>query len=412
MKKVLFTLAFVATLASCGLKEEFQPVFTGKYQNPPTYRYYDDSDFEDGSLVTVSEVAKYYYDYVSAHPEYSSKEERSAGCGVRVEKPMILKAVVSTSDQWGNFYKSFFVQDETGAIELKVGKNGLYNEYLPGQTVYIDCQDLYLGKYTSSYKGYNGMVSIGDKPDTLDRVGSGSYAGKIRYETSNIALPYMIDLHVMRGDPNDLHPVTPEVLSLSQLPTASSSTQANNKYVGRMVTIKNLTYQKKAFALIYVDNAAEHDSDDNRVFIDGGNSKDGTLTSGIKTWAMSKINMTQHLNAGDWDDYSVNSGSRSIGSFRHIDYDDEGEKYVSYSPFYTGGYSVSHYFKMDNTREFQIRTSGFARFADYEIPREVREGTKTIDVTGILGIYQNGFQLTINSLTDICVDGKPLQYNQ
>ena len=67
------------------------------------------------------------------------------------------------------------------------------------------------------------------------------------------------------------------------------------------------------------------------------------------------------------------------------------------------GYSVSQYFKMGNT-EIQLRTSGFAKFADQKIPQEVLNGSKSVSITGVLTMYQGGIQLVINDLSDIVVE--------
>jgi len=79
----------------------------------------------------------------------------------------------------------------------------------------------------------------------------------------------------------------------------------------------------------------------------------------------------------------------------------------SYPGIARDAYSVSQYFKMDNT-EIQVRTSGYAKFSDIEIPAEVLSGAKTIDITGVLSLYQGSIQLTVNYLSDFVVDGKPL----
>ena len=67
------------------------------------------------------------------------------------------------------------------------------------------------------------------------------------------------------------------------------------------------------------------------------------------------------------------------------------------------GYSVSQYFKMGNT-EIQLRTSGFAKFADQKIPQEVLNGSKSVSITGVLTMYEGSIQLVINDLSDIVVE--------
>ena len=55
---------------------------------------------------------------------------------------------------------------------------------------------------------------------------------------------------------------------------------------------------------------------------------------------------------------------------------------------------VSHYFKLGGT-SIQIRTSGYAKFADQELDPGVLDGTKTVDITGIMTIYSGAAQFTL-----------------
>ena len=65
--------------------------------------------------------------------------------------------------------------------------------------------------------------------------------------------------------------------------------------------------------------------------------------------------------------------------------------------------NVSQYFTMGE-REIQIRTSGYCRFADLEIDPEVLAGTRTIDATGVLTIYQGNIQFVLLDQTGIKVN--------
>ena len=53
-----------------------------------------------------------------------------------------------------------------------------------------------------------------------------------------------------------------------------------------------------------------------------------------------------------------------------------------------------------------MRTSGYARFADTEIPQEVLDGTATVSFTGILTEYKGAAQFTLIDLEGVKkVDG-------
>ena len=382
MKKSLIITAALLALASCGLKEEFQPVFTGKYPAPEPERYWSDEDF--GRITSIADLVS---GYTIGQP--------------KVLTNTVIKGVVTTTDRPGNFYKSFYIQDETGGIEIKVGKNGLYNDYLLGQTVYVDCEDLTLGMYGYKSGNYGGMG--------MAQLGFSDPSGS--YETSYMEIPLLIDAHVLRGNPSELHPVTPAVItSASQLPNPKTATQATSKLVGSMVTLKGLTYGNEVFCLLYLDSNQDKKSYTNRVFLSSSNSSDPTC--GITTWAMSKEKMTEYLYSGIWDECKVGSGNTyaedeegntlTVGSYRG-----ENGLYDASINGFNGiertAYSVSQYFKLGST-DIQIRTSGFCKFCDVEIDPEVLSGKATIDVTGVLTLYQGSFQLVVNNIDDITVN--------
>lgn len=382
MKKSLIITAALLALASCGLKEEFQPVFTGKYPAPEPERYWSDEDF--GKITSIADLVS---GYTIGQP--------------KVLGSTVIKGTVSTTDRPGNFYKSFYIQDETGGIEIKVGKNGLYNDYLLGQTVYVDCEDLTLGMYGYKSGNYGGMG--------MAQLGFSDPSGS--YETSYMEIPLLIDAHVLRGNPSELHPVTPAVItSASQLPNPKTATQATSKLIGSMVTLKGLTYGNEVFCLLYLDSNQDKKSYTNRVFLSSSNSSDPTC--GITTWAMSKEKMTEYLYSGIWDECKVGSGNTyaedeegntlTVGSYRG-----ENGLYDASINGFNGiertAYSVSQYFKLGST-DIQIRTSGFCKFCDVEIDPDVLSGKATIDVTGVLTLYQGSFQLVVNNIDDITVN--------
>ena len=61
--------------------------------------------------------------------------------------------------------------------------------------------------------------------------------------------------------------------------------------------------------------------------------------------------------------------------------------------------TMSHYFTY-GTSDVQIRTSGYSRFADTEIPADVRAGKRPVTLTGILTRYQGSAQFTLLSVPE------------
>ena len=371
MKKIYTILASALCLASCS---EFEPVFTAKYDDPAAQE-----PVEMETNVTIADFTSLY-----------------DGAPLEIRNDYVFDGIVSTTDQPGNFYKSLYIQDETGGIELKIGRNSLYNEYKPGQRLYVSAKGLTLGMY--GYKdnakyGGNGMVSLGFNDP------SGSY------ETSYMEVPLMIDTHVFKGP--FVEEVTPVELTESQLP-GRTATVSTNKYLGTLVTLKGLKYGKEVFCLLYLDSQLDKKSYTNRVFLSSSNVE-STPTCGVTTWAMSKEKMTEYLLSGIWDAYKIGSGSNYV-MVTDPETGEEREKTLgdmvgdgTYPDVEKAAYSVSQYFKMGST-DIQIRTSGYCKFCDAEIPQSVLDGTATIDVTGILTLYEGSIQFVVNSLDDIVVN--------
>ena len=239
-----------------------------------------------------------------------------------------------------------YLQDATGAIELKIGKSSLYNDYRPGQWVYVKLDGLTLGTY-------EGMLQIGLDDPTGE------------YETAYIDVQRIIDLHVFKGKIDA--PVTPLELTESEL-TAPVNME-------KLVTLRGLKYANEAFALLYPDPNGDKKSNANRVFL-------SDKTWGITTWAMSKNKMQAYLDSGIWDEAKTADDAKTVAQLRK-------ENAIEASANY-----VSQYFKMGNT-EIQIRTSGYAKFADLELEEGVLNGTMLIDITGILTNYRGAPQFTL-----------------
>ncbi|MCQ2135344.1 MAG: DUF5689 domain-containing protein [Bacteroidales bacterium] len=382
MRKIFIFVAALIAVTSCGLKEEFQPVFSGTPGNPPAYKYYTDDDFFE--IISIAQLSKMY----------------TTGKPFEVEDDITIKGVVVSTDQPGNFYKSFYIQDETAGIEIKVGKNGLYNEYLLGQTVYVKLQGLTVGMYGYKSGNYGGMGMV--------QVGFADSTGE--YETSYLEMSYLVDKHIFRGDPSQPAVVEPVVITERDLPNPKTDSQATNKYVGRLVTLKGLKYEDQIFCLLYLNSSKDKKSYTNRVFLSDTNGIDTMgKTHGVTTWAMSKNMMKDYLLAGYWDSCKIGSGQDFVKNPDGTDMtlgDLKGDG--SYPDVEKAAYSVSQYFKMGST-EIQVRTSGYSKFADKEIPRSVRDGSATLDITGVISLYQGAIQFTVNNLSDFVVNGKPLE---
>ena len=396
MKRIIIALAAAAALlTSC---EEFQPVFTGKYDNPEAYAPFDPEESVTGTVLTIKELSQRF---ISKASEAGASEQLKTWCW-EVSEDLWIKGRITTSDRSGNFYKSFYIQDDANGpgIEIKVGRTSLHNDYKVGQMVYISLDGLSVGEYgykSGSYGG-QGSVQLGLKDPQ-----------QIKYSTSYIEDQYIIDRHVFRCDVNDLQPIAPR--KISALP-GKNDCQATSDAVGALVTISGLKYADEAFTLVYLNGNEANDKSENRIFLTKDNAdKAGAPGNwGVTTWAMSKSKFLEYLNSGIWDKAHVGGGADNFGELSKPEIKSQLRSNAN-------AYSVSQYFKVPDSilpsglsdkekDEFsvQIRTSGYSKFADLQIAPEVLKGSKTITVTGILTMYQGGVQLILRDQDDVVVE--------
>lgn len=340
-------------------------MFTGKYEDPEYQKIYTDADFE--SFTSIAEVKDMYV--ANGSKPY------------KIQETCVIKGQVTTSDQVGNLYKTLYIQDETAGIEIKIGKNGLYNEYKLGQWLYVDCTGLTVGDY-------NGMINIGYEDPTGD------------YETGYLEHQYVIDYYIYKGAYDT--PVKPVVVTEDEL--------HNKENLGRLVTIENLKYGyyekvdnksnkyilNQIFILAYVDpNGDRKDYTNNGIFITADKEaaknwnqpEDKSLW--VNTWACSETKWKEYLHSGIFDNVPVAGGT--VGDFKNQD----GTYEIG-----SMAYSVSQYFTMGSSG-VQVRSSGYARFADTKIPQDVLDGTATVTFTGILTEYKGAAQFTLIDLDGV-----------
>ena len=348
MNKIFYAIgtfaAALTLLASC---DEWEPVFTGDYGKADVYK-----------PVTLT-------------PNKTILELKSLykNAPVKIEDGIIIGGQVISEDRSGNIYKSIYIQDATGAIEVKIGKNSLYNDYKLGQWVYVKCSGLTLG-------AYNGMIQLGYE----DASGE--------YETSYLDVQYIIDTHIFRGELDT--PLAPKKVAESDL--------LKEENLGCYVEIDGLKYgsvknpKGEIFCLIYVDSSKDKKSDSNRIFL-SSTGKDYKPVKdpswGIKTWAMSKQGFISYLKSGVLDEGMLNDNSKPIS-------DPELKSTLIKN---ADAYAVSQYFRMGST-DVQVRTSGYAKFADTQIDKKILDGA-AVNMKGIITVYKNAAQFTLIDLNGV-----------
>ena len=354
MRKYIPVIAMALALASC---EEWEPVFTPKYDD--VYMY---------------EAAK-----MDVNTTIAQLKELYAKYGVlKIEDDVIvISGRVISDDHSGNIYRELYIQDDTGVISIKIGLSSLYSDYKLGQRIYVRCGGLTIGQY-------NGMPQLGMEDPTGE------------YETAYLDNRYLIDAHVIRGAWGD--PVAPRRVTEDELVAALKEGYTNPLW-GQLVTIEDLQYgaptqynteaYKRIFILIYIDPYKDKKASTNRVFC-------STETFGVNTWAMSKNKFLEYLDGGHFD--RCTSSDKSM--------DDIFDEMTGLTVKETirenaTAITTSHYFHMPKGQSVQIRTSGFAKFADTEIDPAIigdpkgKDDGALISATGILTVYNGAAQLAL-----------------
>lgn len=143
---------------------------------------------------------------------YPSSVYQLTNTSIAGRDSIVIEGIVTSDDKDGNFYKSLFIQDGTSAIELKLSKTGLYNDYKRGQKVVVLCNDLYLGDY-------GGQIQLGS-----------IYSNSGVWEIGGLEGDVIINQHVFKVG-NDLNEITPLDMTPALL------TQPN---IGKLVKFNNV----------------------------------------------------------------------------------------------------------------------------------------------------------------------------
>ena len=319
MKKLLLITA-VASLLLVSCKEEWEPVYTGDYGTP------EEPTEELQATNTIASLKAMY----TSGP-------------LKIDDDIIIKGQVTTSDKAGNCYRTFYIQDETGGLEVKIGKSYTNMDYRIGQWLYIKCEGLTLGQNA-------GMFELGYDDPT----------GK--YETAYIEVHYIIDTHIIKGKRDT--PVAAKVVSASDL--------SNDENIGRYCELPGMLYGNKIFTILYDD---------------GGNSLYlSDKQFGVNTWAMSENGFKAYMTATTGKEEPQNAFDGKITD-------------KTWQAYYNAAsaLSVSQYFNYDGV-DVQVRTSGYASFADEQIPASVLGGSP-VTLRGIVTIYNSNIQFLLIDTT-------------
>jgi hypothetical protein len=77
-----------------------------------------------------------------------------------ITQNLVIQGIVVGNDESGNIYKKFYLQDNTGGIDVEIDQTNLYTQFKVGQRVFIELKGLYLGTYGGTLAN-GGALEIG-----------------------------------------------------------------------------------------------------------------------------------------------------------------------------------------------------------------------------------------------------------
>ncbi len=164
------------------------------------------------------------------------KDQFIFGEATQIVSDIYVKGYVSSSDATGNFYKEFFLQDNTSnptsGIKVVLNQVDSYNQFNFGREVYVKLQGLYIGETRSG----DDVITIGgamnDEGDEVDEL------------TAN-----QIPLHIFRSEITEV--MSPLVVNFSQI---------NDSHIGMFVVIEGVQFPSSLSGESFVDPQDDFDT--------------------------------------------------------------------------------------------------------------------------------------------------------
>ena len=303
-----------------------------------------------------------------------------------------IKGKVISNDEQGNIYKSLYVFDGTGAIELKL-TNGLFLDYpcnletKESMWVYVKIRGLYLGNFRM-------MLSLGDIPTSSYN----SYGNYKYYANSNLVSQNKVRQYVFPGEKTILtESATDEKADIFVVDENSySKIQGDNteKFLGRLIYFKNLK--------VHYAGVAYPGADGNMV--SPAPLYNGSFEQIYPSWlATSGIQETLPTTPGGAITQVVNR------PWYHLAYSRNNVAlYGSICLTYRNDLSDGNKHYTSDHGIYMLRTSGYSRFAGKYAPKNGSKG----DVLAIYQIYSkqsdylggendySTYQIAVNRIED------------
>lgn len=342
------------------------------YDEPGPEKLYTDSDFSDYNIISIKELKSMY----------AASHGNTIGQGVELmDKSLMIKGRVTSSDESGNIYRVLYIQDETGGIEIKIGTTSNYTEYLVGQTIYVSLYRLTLGDYR-----YNLSIGI---PGTADS----------DYPNGYLDTKLAINQHIFKGEIPE-EPVNPIVVT--------SPDQLNDDMLGMLVRFEGV--QSKWGSVTIVDEGSGSSSTDKYPSFLESKQELGQETV-YTSYAFVDVIEEWKKYIGDMAVWEANGKPAGSQPQEPASPRPETLEYPTYA-FKNFSENVSYYgsamFQFGEsstkaTHNLILRSSGYSHFALKPIPAD----GKKADITAIYTKYSSRtgsyikYQLVINDLNDV-----------
>ena len=116
---------------------------------------------------------------------------------ITIDEPIVIGGYVTTSDKESNFYRSFYIEDASGAVEVMAGLYDLHNIFPEGSYVTISLEGCAAGLH-------NGVLQIGTEAASYNQ-----------YPTDYFSSRVLLDKHVKGYD--IFSPIAPKPVSFDDL---------------------------------------------------------------------------------------------------------------------------------------------------------------------------------------------------
>ena len=181
-------------------------------------------------LATATEVDMAYVKGLY-NSDPNNDGDNSDAIPFEVENDLYIKGYVSSSDQTGNFFKEFFIQDSptnpTGALKVILEQVDSYNQFNKGREVYINLKGLFIGEERTG----NGIFTIGGGTE-FDQ-----YGGIVTRVNQN-----QIGINLLRSQVTN--EITPLTVAISEI---------TDQHVGLFVQVDGVEFADDLNGMRYFD---------------------------------------------------------------------------------------------------------------------------------------------------------------